>query len=48
MKRIFTVSIAGLRSLGCLAAAIGIVTSLLPLTAAAGDTNRQVLVRDKK
>jgi len=46
MKRIFTVSIAGLRSLGCLAAAIGVVTSLLPLTAAAGDTNRQVLVRD--
>jgi flagellar P-ring protein precursor FlgI len=44
MKRI--ISLAGLRSLGSLAVAIGLVPALLPLAAVAGDTNRQVMVRD--
>jgi flagellar P-ring protein precursor FlgI len=44
MKRI--ISPAGLRSLGSLAVAIGLVPAMLPLAAAAGDTNRQVMVRD--
>ena len=39
------ISPAGLRSLGCIAVAIGLVTAM-PLTAVAGDTNRQVMVRD--
>jgi flagellar P-ring protein precursor FlgI len=43
MKRI--ISPARLRSLGRIAAAIGLVTAM-PLTAIAGDTNRQVMVRD--
>ena len=44
MKRI--ISPAGLRSLGFLAVAIGLVPAMLPLAAVAGDTNRQVMVRD--
>jgi flagellar P-ring protein precursor FlgI len=44
MKR--SISFAGLRSLGCIAAAIGLVTAMLPLAAVASDANRQVLVRD--
>jgi flagellar P-ring protein precursor FlgI len=41
-----SISLAGLRSLGCLAVAIGLVSAMLPLAAVAADTNRQVLVRD--
>ncbi len=44
MKRI--ISPAGLRSLGSFAVAIGLVPALLPLAAVAGDTSRQVMVRD--
>jgi flagellar P-ring protein precursor FlgI len=41
-----SISLAGLRSPGCLAVAIGLVSAMLPLAAVAADTNRQVLVRD--
>jgi flagellar P-ring protein precursor FlgI len=44
MKR--SISPAGLRSLGSLALAIGLIPAMLPLAAVASDTSRQVMVRD--